>query len=191
MYSTGIEIARIRKITREQRYDVALVAATTLCAVTPSREALYLLAVNQRCLKQVIAALATLEKIERDYPPLGRLYQERGYCYLSLRDAPRAMSAFEQAVSVNPALKESLSALESLHRISGNLSEAASAAKQRAALEELPPEMLRALSLFADGDVSEAERLLENLLIRFPTSEAVRLQLADIMRPPSVPIRGW
>jgi tetratricopeptide (TPR) repeat protein len=155
------EISRIRELTREQRYDEALLAAEALCAIAPQgREALYLLAVNQRCLNRISAALATLEQLEREPAPLGRLYQERGYCYMSLRDAARALRAFERAVNINPALKDSWSALESLHRMTGNRDKADIAAEQLSALRRLPSEILRAGSLFSDGDLDAAEDLL-------------------------------
>lgn len=171
------ELSRIRELTREQRYDEALLAAEALCLLAPQgREQLYLLAVNQRCLNRVSAALATLEQIEREHVALGRLYQERGYCYLSLRDAPRALTAFERAVNINPALKDSWSALESLHRMTGNLDKAGIAAEQLSALKRLPPEVLRAGSLFSDGDLDAAENLIRaHLLGDGGQVEALRL----------------
>ena len=172
-----MEISRIRELTREKRYDEALPAAEALCAIGPkNREAWYLLAVNQRCLNQIPAALATLEQLERDHPPLGRLHQERGYCYLSLRDAPRALTAFERAVSINPALCASWSALESLHRMTGNMHKATAAADRRATLERLPAEILRAGSLFSDGDLDAAEALVRAHLAQDRSQvEALRL----------------
>jgi len=171
------EISRIRELTREQRYDEALLAAEALCLVAPQgREELYLLAVNQRCLNRVSAALATLEQLELEHPPLGRLYQERGCCYLSLHDARRALTAFERAVNINPALKDSWSALESLHRMNGNLDKAGIAAEQLSALKRLPPEILRAGSLFSDGDLDAAENLVRAYLLEDAGQvEALRL----------------
>ena len=175
--SPDMEIGRIRELTRVKRYDEALLAAEALCAVEPKdREALYLLAVNQRCLNQISAALATLGQLEREHPPLGRVHQERGYCYMTLRDAPRALLAFERAVSINPALCASWSALESLHRVTGNLNKAAAAADHLATLERLPPEILRGGSLFSDGDMDAAEALVRaHLLQDRGQVEALRL----------------
>jgi tetratricopeptide (TPR) repeat protein len=177
-----MEISRIRELTREKRFDEALPAAAALCAVAPQgREALYLLAVNQRCLNRISAALATLEQLEREHPSLGRLYQERGYCYMSLRDAPRALTAFERAVNINPALMASWSMVESLHRMSGNLDEAATAAAHLTTLKRLPPEILRAGSLFSEGDLGGAERLFEEALALSPNYGAARLDYTRVL----------
>ena len=177
-----MEISRIRELTREKRYDEALPAAEALCAVVPQgREALYLLAVNQRCLNRIAAALATLEQLEREHPSLARLYQERGYCYMSLRDAPRALAAFERAVHINPALKDSWNALESLHRMTGNPDKAAAAAAHLTTLKQLPPEILQARSLLSDGDLSGAERLLEGFLTLSPDHGAARVDYVRVL----------
>jgi tetratricopeptide (TPR) repeat protein len=122
------------------------------------------------------AALATLQQLEREHPSLGRLHQERGYCYMTQRDAPRALLAFERAVSINPALCASLRALESLHRMTGNLNKAAAAADHLATLERLPPEILRAGSLFSDGDMDASEALVRAHLVQDRAQvEALRL----------------
>jgi tetratricopeptide (TPR) repeat protein len=177
-----MEISRIRELTREKRYNEALPAAEALCAAVPQgREALYLLAVNQRCLSRISAALATLEQLEREHPSLARLYQERGYCYMSLRDAPRALAAFERAVHINPALKDSWSALESLHRMTGNADKAAAAAAHLTTLKQLPPGILQARSLLADGALSGAERLLEESLTVSPEHGAARVDYVRVL----------
>jgi tetratricopeptide (TPR) repeat protein len=177
-----MEVSRIRELTRERRYDEALLAAEGLCLIAPiGRDALYLLAVNQRCLNRIPAALGTLEQLEREHPSLGRLHQERGYCFMSLRDAPRALSAFERAVNINPALKDSWSALESLHRMTGNLDKAATAAEQLAALKRLPPEILRATGLVSEGDLVGAERVLEDAVALWPDNGAARLDYARVL----------
>jgi tetratricopeptide (TPR) repeat protein len=177
-----MEISRIRELTREKRYDEALPAAEALCAALPQgREALYLLAVNQRCLCRICAALATLEQLEREHPSLARLYQERGYCYMSLHNAPRALAAFERAVHFNPTLKDSWNALESLHRMTGNPDKAAAAAAHLASLKQLPPAILRARSLLADGDLDSAERLLEESLMLLPDHGAARVDYVRVL----------
>jgi len=177
-----MEISRVRELTREKRYDEALPGAEALCAVVPQRrEALYLLAVNQRCLNRISAALATLEQLEREHPSLARLYQERGYCYMSLRDAPRALTAFEHAVHINPVLKDSWQALESLHRMTGNPDKAATAAAHLTTLKQLAPAILRARSLLADGDLDGAERLLEASLTVSPDPGAARSEYVRVL----------
>ena len=177
MPSVEQSLNRIREFTRQQRFEEALSAAQALCAsASDCREAWYLLAVNQRCLKQIAAALATLDRLEQEYPRLGRLYQERGYCYLSLRDATRASNAFDQAVSVNPALESSWRALESLYRLQGDIAGAERIAQQLVILQRMPPELIRAAGLVSEDELDAAEPLIHSYLKREAEDiEALRL----------------
>jgi tetratricopeptide (TPR) repeat protein len=181
MESVEQSLNRIRDFTRQQRFDEALSAAQILCeTASHCREAWYLLAVTQRCLKQIPAALATLDRLEQEYPQLGRLYQERGYCYLSQRDAARASSAFEQAVSINPALEGSWHALESLYRMRGDLPAADRIAQQRAIVQRMPPELVRAAGLVSEEELEAAEALIRSYLQREP-EDAEALGLLSIV----------
>ena len=55
------EVSRIRDLTRERRYAEALAAAEALAITAPENtEVVYLIAANQRCLRQVREALSTL-----------------------------------------------------------------------------------------------------------------------------------
>ena len=118
---------RIRELGKSGRHTEALAAAEELSAEAPqSRDVLYLIAANLRCLNRIHEALATLQRLEQQHPRFGLLYQERGYCYMTLRDAPRAIEAFLQGVEINPALAASWSMLERLCRMTGNNVEALS-----------------------------------------------------------------
>ena len=104
------------------------------------------------------------------------MYQERGYCYTTLRDAPRAIDAFLRGVNINPALATSWSMLERLYRMTGDVKNAATAAERVSALKHLPPEVVRAGSLFSDGDLSAAEKILRAYLLKSGDHvEALRL----------------
>src|SRR5271157_1102302 len=110
-----LEVSRIRELSKCKRYYEALAASELLAAAAPpNRDVLYLIAANQRCLNRVDEALATLQRLEQQHPRFSLLYQERGYCYITLRDAPRAIEAFLRAVDINPALAASWSMLERL-----------------------------------------------------------------------------
>ena len=67
-------------------------------------------------MRRIPEALETLQRLELQHPGFSLLSQERGYCYTTLRDAPRAIDAFLQAVNLNPALAASWSMLEKLYR---------------------------------------------------------------------------
>jgi tetratricopeptide (TPR) repeat protein len=121
-----VEVDRIRKLSKALRHAEALAAAEALAVEAPqNRDVLYLIAVNQRCMHRISEALATLQRLEQQYPRFSLLYQERGYCYVTLRDSQRAIDAFLQAVSLNPASATSWSMLERLYRMAGDAKNAA------------------------------------------------------------------
>jgi tetratricopeptide (TPR) repeat protein len=159
------EVVHIRELSKRGQHSQALAAAEALAARGPqNRDALYLIAVNQRCLNRLIEALKTLQQLEQQHPRFSLLYQERGYCYTNLRDVPHAIEAFAQAVNINPALAPSWNMLERLYRMTGEVKGAATAAEQVSTLKNLPPEIVRAGSLFSDGDHSAAEDILRAYL---------------------------
>ena len=172
-----IELRRIRELSKCGRHGEALASAKALAIAGPqNRDVLYLIAANQRCLNQLPEALETLQKLEQEEPRFSLLYQERGHCYTAMRDAPRAIDAFLRAVSLNPALVASWSMLERLYRVTGHTKDAASAAERLYALKQLPAEVVRAGSLFSDGDLSAAEEILRAYLLRAGDhAEALRL----------------
>jgi tetratricopeptide (TPR) repeat protein len=177
-----IEVSRIRELSKSGRYSEALTAAEALAIASPeNRDVLYLIAANQRCLNRILEALATLERLEQKHPRFSLLYQERGHCYTSLRDGPRAIDAFMRGVNLNPALATSWSMLERLYRLTGDVENATTAAEHVSMLKELPPEIVKAGSLFWDGDLSAAENVLrEYVLNAGDHAEALRL-LARIL----------
>ena len=170
-------MGRIRELSKGGRHCEALAAAEVLAAAAPqNRDVLYLIAANQRCLNRIHEALETLQRLEQQHPRFSLLYQERGYCYMTLRDAPRAIDAFLRAVDINPALAASWSMLERLYRMTGDVRNAATAAERVSALKHLPPEVVRAGSLFSDGELSAAENILRAYLLKSGDDvEALRL----------------
>src|SRR5262245_3920266 len=178
--SSRIELAvgRIRELSKSGRHSDALVAAEALAVEVPeNRDVLYLIAANQRCLNRIPEALATLECLQQKHPRFSLLYQERGHCYMSLRDAPRAIDAFRQGVSLNPALATSWGLLERLYRMTGAVKNPAAAAEYVSNLKQLPPEVVKAGSLFSDGELSAAKNILRTYLREAGDHvEALRLQ---------------
>jgi tetratricopeptide (TPR) repeat protein len=172
-----LEVRRIRELAKSERYAEALSAAEALAAQVPeNRDALYLIALTQRYLNRIPEALAALERLEQLYPGFSRLYQERGHCYVALRDAPRAIDAFLRGVNINPALPASWSMLEGLYRKTGDAGNAATAAQHVATLRRLPPEVIQATSLFSDGDLTPAENIVRAYLLQHGNHiEAMRL----------------
>jgi len=122
------EVLRIRQLLERNEHAAALAAAEALAVTVPhNRDVMYMMAVAQRFLGQVDAALATLARLERFHPQFSRLYQERGYCHVARREAAPAIDAFLRAVNLNPALPASWKMLQSLFRMTGQPANAANA----------------------------------------------------------------
>jgi len=171
------EVNRIRELTKGQRYREALGAAEVLLERLPAnRDLLYLAAMALRFLDRVPEALATLERLQQHHPQYSRLYQERGHCYVVLRDAAKAIEAFLQAVNINPALPASWAMLERLYRMTADSKNAATAAEHVAALKRLPPEVIQATSFVSDGELTLAENIIRAFLLSHGDHiEAMRL----------------
>ena len=171
------EIGRVRELTRGRRNLQALAASEALAARFPgNRDLLYLTALNLRHLNRIRDALRTLEQLEQHHPGYSRLFQERGYCYVALRDAPQAIAALLRGVNINPALPASWGMLERLYRMTGEANSAATAAAHLAFLRQLPAEVLEATSLFSDGDLTPAESVVRAYLMQHGDNiEAMRL----------------
>lgn len=147
-------IIRVWELTWLRRHAEALAA---LAELPEHRDLLYLQAVNLRCLNRVPEALATLEQLERLHPRCSRLFQERGHCYVALRDVAKAINALVRGVTINPALPGSWQLLQ-------HLTGDPAAAQHLAAFNKLPAEVVEAGSLFADGFLLPAESLIRNYL---------------------------
>jgi tetratricopeptide (TPR) repeat protein len=160
------EVSRIRVLLKERRFaESVAIAADLLCRVPENRDVLYLLALGQRQLLRTADALSTLEQLERLHSGYSRLYQERGHCYVAMKDAPQAIQAFLQAVAINPALPASWGMLEGLYRMSGDAGNADTAAAHTAKLKTLPQEVISATGLFSDGDLPAAEKIIRAFLL--------------------------
>jgi tetratricopeptide (TPR) repeat protein len=164
--STETEVRRIRAALERSEFAPALEAALRLEREVPeNRDVLYMIAVAQRYLQRIPEALDTLGRLEELHPDYPRLYQERGHCHVALRSAAPAIAAFEQAVTMSPALPASWKALEILYRMTGRTAEARKAAAEVQNLAKLPPEIVTAFSMFADNEIYDAEQLLRRYLL--------------------------
>jgi len=171
------EVQRIRGLIQRAQYAESLAAASALQNTVPeNRDVLYMVALSQRCLQQIPAALATLARLEALHPGFSRLHQERGLCYVALQDAPRAIESLLIGVNINPALPASWSMLESLYKLIGDAENARTAAAHVATLKRLPPEVVTATALFSDGDLAVAESMIRAFLLKYGNHvEAMRL----------------
>jgi tetratricopeptide (TPR) repeat protein len=161
------EIQRIRQLQNDGQHAQAVQAAHALAIVAPdNRDALYLMARSQRYLGSIDDALKTLAHLEQGHSNFSRLHEERGHCYVVMRDAPRAIDALLRAVNINPALPSSWNLLEGLYRMTGDSANAATAASHVATLKHLAPEVVSATSFFADSELDRAENVIRPYLLR-------------------------
>jgi tetratricopeptide (TPR) repeat protein len=172
-----LEVQRIRGLVQAQRFGEAVAAAGPLRTLFPeNRDVLYLLAVAQRHGGRIADALNTLADMERHHPRASRLYQERGHCHVALKDAPRAIEAYEHAVEINPALSAAWDMLERLYKMVGDEEHRQVAAAHAKKLKSVPPDVITATGLFCEGDLSAAENLIRAFLLRHGDHvEAMRL----------------
>src|SRR5271163_4529182 len=106
--ATDTEIQRVRELLNGSQFAAAAAASEALVAAAPeNRDVLYMLAVSQRYLNRIPEALATLAELEKYHPDYGRLFQERGHCYVTRRAAEPAIEAFTRAVALNGSLPAS------------------------------------------------------------------------------------
>jgi tetratricopeptide (TPR) repeat protein len=127
-------------------------------------EALYLRARDLRLQNRIPEALVALAELERLHARSSLLYQERGQCYVLMRDLPMAMDAFVQAVRINPALPVSWQMLQRLYHAAGDANGGVMAAHHLATLDKLPAEVVEANSFLADGYLLPAEDLIRAYL---------------------------
>jgi tetratricopeptide (TPR) repeat protein len=161
------EVLRLRALMEKGEFAAALRAAQALLAEVPeNRDVLYIVAVSQRYLGRIGDALASLERLERLHPEFSRVHQERGHCFVALRDAEPAIRAYVRAVNINPTLHASWNALKVLFKMTGRESDSQRATEQLARAAAMPAEIVTASGLFADGDTFAAERMVRDYLLK-------------------------
>jgi tetratricopeptide (TPR) repeat protein len=139
-----------------------------------------MIAVAERYLGRLPDALATLDRLESVHPFYSRLYQERGHALVAAGRPADAVTAYLRAVNLNPALPACWKALAVLLKAAGRDEEAGLAAQHVSKLASLSVAVITASSMFADGEVHEAERVIRQHLKGNPRDiEAMRL-LAQI-----------
>ena len=171
------ELRRLREDQRAGRHDEAFQNAQALLQALPeNRDLLLISASSLRHLGKIAEALTVLDKLEQAQPYFSQMYQERGLCFVALKDAPRAIDALLRAVNINPALPMSWRMLEGVYRLNGDPDNAAIAAQHVATLRNLPPDVVTATSLFSDGELAPAEKIIRAYLLQHGNQpEAMRL----------------
>ena len=146
----------------------------------PDREALLQEARALRARQRLAEALEVLGRLQDLHPRFSRGYQELGHCHVLRGDLPAALAALQTAVRLNPTLPAAWDMLAQLHRLRGDPAAAAEAAQRRALLEQLPPEVVAANSLYADGDLAPAETVIRAYLRNDPANAGAWRLLARL-----------
>jgi tetratricopeptide (TPR) repeat protein len=171
------EVSRIQGLLQNGQYAEALVASDALYSAYPAnRDVIYVRAVSLRYLNRIEEALDTLRDLQQKTPGFSRLYQERGHCYVALRDAPNAIEAYQQAVNRNPALPAAWLRLVTLFRMVGDEDSARTAQQHVDVTSQLHPAVIAATGYLSDGDISQAENIIRPYLLQHPQDvEAMRI----------------
>jgi len=139
-------------------------------------EGIYCLAVCQRKQQKYAESIANLNQVLVKAPDHGRAHQEQGFIHKALGETFKAITAFEKAVALNPALFGSWRVLADELDYSNHQE----AKKHVDWLSSLPPALVSVSSLIYQKQLHRAERLCRHFLKDHPHQpEAMRL-LAEL-----------
>jgi len=139
-------------------------------------EGIYCLAVCQRKQQKYNESIGSLNQVLAKDPGHARAYQEQGYIYKALGETSKAITVFDKAVTLNPALFGSWRVLSNEASYPKKLD----AKKHFDWLSSLPPELVSVSSLIYQKHLHRAEWLCRHFLKSNPHHpEAMRL-LAEL-----------
>ena len=171
------ELAKAKQLLQQAKLQDSIDVTNQILDEQPQNaEALYLLAVAQRYLKNTADALKTLEKLISISPGYGRAYQEQGHNFKLSNQLSEALIAFEKAVKSNPALLVSWRELIQLYKLENNHQSLNTAEAEFKRLSKLPAELISVSSLIHEGKLYQAEQICRLFLKNQPHNvEAMRL----------------
>ncbi len=170
-------LSAARALLQRGQFTDAATQAKALLADDPEHlDGLYLLAVSARYGQDHDGAQAALDQLTRTHPAYARGHQEQGHLAAERGARAAALTAYERAVALNPALTASWTALARLYTEQGDAVQARRAEAQAARLAALPPELVSVTSFLHEGRLLKAEQLCRAYLKRQPQDgEAMRL----------------
>lgn len=171
------QIAGLQALSQQGTHQQVYDQVTAFLQSNPThRDALLLQATALRHLKCTDESLTTLDILLQAHPQFSLAHQERGLCFVALKEADAAIAAFLKAVHINPALPMSWRMLEGVYKLIGDETNATLAAAHSATLAALPPPIVQATALFSDGEIKPAETLIRAFLLQHGDHpEAMRL----------------
>lgn len=174
--SLGPQVEQAQNLLRSGKVVEAHQFLQPLVANYPRHtELVYCLAVSQRLLGQLQAALSSVHSLLNQAPRYGRGYQELGYIYLELGQTKNAVVAFRRAVEHNSGLLSSWQHLRKLAPVEDNEFSGRIDANLRY-LESLPPRLRSVVSMRNEKKRRKAEQICRSYLKEHPKDvEGMRL----------------
>lgn len=160
--------------------DAGASANAVLERLPDHEEALYVLAVSQRYAGKSEKALATLDRLLAQNPKYARGYQERGHVCRDTNERDAAITAYEQAAALNPALLAAWRNLAGLHEVRGSAERLEVCNRQIASLTNLPRNLLSVASMIYEDRLYDAERLCRAHMRKHPRDVVGMRLLAQI-----------
>jgi tetratricopeptide (TPR) repeat protein len=151
-------------IQRGQYLDAISYCKSALTIAPYDSDALYILAVAHRLLKNFDDAIIAIDSLIECEPANGRAHQERGHCLRDKDDLGEAFNSYQTAVTHNAALTGSWQMLAKMHQQAGRDEAADFAYTQLDYLEKLPAELRSVASLIQEGKLVKAENICRHFL---------------------------
>ena len=143
-------------------------------------DALYMMAVCHRYLRQFDDALNCLDQLQQITPENGRAFQEEGHVYRDNGQMDQALRAYSLACRFNPALLVAWREQYQLLASSGRTNESNRIKSQLDRLSALPDILISTMDLIAQGKLLKAEEICRKFLQQMPDHVEAMRMLADI-----------
>ena len=179
--SEASAIEAIKQQLSAGHFDDALPSIQTLLNDHPQNaDAHYMAAVCYRYKERYTKAQHHLDSLKDLSLDKGRVYQEQGHLYKAQKAILPAITSYQTACQLNPALLASWQTQLELQTALGNQANVQQISAQLDRLNSLPKAIIAVMDLTAQGKLFKAEAMCKAFLQKNPThTEAIRL-LADI-----------
>jgi tetratricopeptide (TPR) repeat protein len=147
-----------------QYVDAVSYCKNALAISAENNDALYIVAVAHRMLKNFSEAISAIDFLIEIEPANGRAHQERGHCLRDKGDIAEAFNSYQTAVTHNAALSGSWQMLAKIHEQDGRDEAADFAYAQLEYLGKLPAELQSVASLIQEGKWVKAENICRYFL---------------------------
>ena len=125
-------------------------------------------------------ALDRLQALLNRAPDFALAQQELGFVYADKGQLSDAIEALQRAVAIEPKLPASWKLMGELYLADEDEKSAVEAMNQYLLTSSEEPDLIRAVNLFKDGKIPQAERLCRRFLYENPTNVTAIHLLADI-----------